>query len=122
VIPSDERAAEVLAGHVQELRRGTVVLACLAALRRRRYGYRLLDDLATAGISVEGNTLYPLLRRLEGHGLLSSEWDTGAARPRKFYETTDVGRAVLAALVEEWRALDAAVGTVLADHEGDEDR
>jgi DNA-binding PadR family transcriptional regulator len=116
----DGPTPEVLAGHVQELRRGTVVLACLAALRRARYGYRLLDDLASIGIEVEGNTLYPLLRRLEGQGLLASRWDTAEARPRKFYETTAAGRATLAALVAEWRALDAAVAAVITEHEGDE--
>lgn len=110
----------VLAGHVQELRRGTVVLAALAALRRSRYGYRLIDDLTAAGVEVEGNTLYPLLRRLEGQGLLVSEWDTAEARPRKFYETTPTGRAVLDALLAEWQAIDAAVRAVTSDREARE--
>lgn len=107
-------------GHVQELRRGTVVLACLALLRRSRYGYRLLDDLATLGLEVEGNTLYPLLRRLEGQGLLVSEWDTAEARPRKFYETTAAGCAALDAMAAEWRALDASVRAVVDDPPGDD--
>ncbi len=108
----------VLAGHVHELRRGTVVLASLAALRRSRYGYRLIDDLTAAGIEIEGNTLYPLLRRLEGQGLLTSEWDTAEARPRKFYETSPAGRAVLDALLAEWSAIGAAVSAVTSDREG----
>lgn len=108
---------ELLAAHVQELRRGTVVVACLAALRRERYGYKLIEHLAEAGIDVEGNTLYPLLRRLEGQGLLASEWNTDEPRPRKFYVTTDEGREVLAALVAEWRSLDTGITAVT---EGDE--
>lgn len=105
---------ELVLGHAQELRRGTVVLACLAALRTERYGYRLIEDLAAAGINVGADTLYPLLRRLEGQGLLVSNWNTDEARPRKFYVTTADGRSVLAALTDEWRALDAAIQAVLA--------
>ena len=104
---------DLLLGHLQELRRGTVVLAALAALRSERYGYRLIEELAAAGIAVGADTLYPLLRRLEGQGLLSSEWNTDEARPRKFYVTTDAGRELLAALVAEWRSLDDAVTRVV---------
>ena len=39
---------EVLATHLQELRRGTVVMAALATLRRPTYGYALLESLAEA--------------------------------------------------------------------------
>ena len=56
---------EVLAGHLQEIRRGTVVLACLELLRDPGYGYGLLEDLERHGFPTDANTLYPLLRRLE---------------------------------------------------------
>lgn len=100
---------ELLAGHLQELRRGTVVLACLATLRRPYYGYALLEYLEKAGFSVDGNTLYPLLRRLEKQGLLTSEWDTAEARPRKFYKVSPDGEALHEQLTREWHALDGAV-------------
>ncbi|NLG23088.1 MAG: PadR family transcriptional regulator [Actinomycetales bacterium] len=103
---------ETLAAHGQEIRRGTVVLAALASLGEPRYGYALLEHLADAGIEVEGNTLYPLLRRLEKQGLLVSEWNTDESRPRKFYSLTDEGRAVLAALTKEWSALNTALQTL----------
>lgn len=103
---------ETLAAHGQELRRGTVVLAALASLAEPRYGYALLEYLAEAGIDVEGNTLYPLLRRLEKQQLLTSEWNTDESRPRKFYALTDEGREVLAALTQEWSALNTALQTL----------
>jgi len=53
------------ATHRQELRRGTVVLACLLMLATPNYGYALLTALEKAGFGVDANTLYPLLRRLE---------------------------------------------------------
>lgn len=103
---------EWLAGHLQELRRGTVVLACLATLRRPYYGYGLLATLGEAGFSVDGNTLYPLLRRLEKQGLLTSEWNTDEPRPRKFYRASPEGDALLETLMREWRSLDEAVSAL----------
>ena len=107
---------ELLAGHLQELRRGTVVLACLATLDEPRYGYALLDDLEEAGLAVDGNTLYPLLRRLEKHGLLTSEWNTDETRPRKFYRTSPAGAELRAHLMTQWRSLNSAVEALNGDN------
>lgn len=98
-----------LAGHLQELRRGTVVVASLTVLREPGYGYSLLEMLSAAGFEVEANTLYPLLRRLESQGLLASEWNTDEARPRKFYRTTEQGEAIAETLRTEWTRLDRAI-------------
>lgn len=100
---------ELLSGHLQELRRGTVVMACLSILKRPGYGYGLLEALEQAGFAVEANTLYPLLRRLEKQGLLTSAWDTDDARPRKFYTTSDQGRELLDLLLAEWDDLQASI-------------
>ena len=100
---------EILSGGQQELRRGTVVLACLLLLRKPGYGYALLDELRDIGFSVDANTLYPLLRRLEGQGMLASEWNTQEARPRKFYRTSPAGERLLAALLADWERIDASV-------------
>ena len=98
-----------LASHLQELRRGTVVVASLTVLRTPGYGYSLLETLSQAGFEVEANTLYPLLRRLESQGLLTSSWNTDEARPRKFYTTTPQGDAIADALRGEWARLDGAI-------------
>ncbi|MCU7726851.1 PadR family transcriptional regulator [Actinoplanes sp. KI2] len=98
-----------LAGHLQELRRGTVVVASLMVLREPGYGYSLLETLSGAGFEVEANTLYPLLRRLEAQGLLTSEWNTDEARPRKFYRTTEQGDALADTLTTEWSRLGKAI-------------
>ena len=103
---------EALDTHLQELRRGTVVLACLRLLSEPGYGYALLETLAQAGFAVDGNTLYPLLRRLEKQGLLTSEWNTDEARPRKFYRVSRDGARVLDQLMTEWRTLDTAIGAL----------
>ncbi|KQQ95912.1 MULTISPECIES: PadR family transcriptional regulator [Microbacteriaceae] len=97
---------ELITGHLQELRRGTVVLACLLRLRTPDYGYALLEALDTLGFSVDANTLYPLLRRLEKQGLLTSEWNTDESRPRKFYSTSPEGEQMASALTDDWGRID----------------
>ncbi len=104
-----------LSSHLQELRRGTVVVASLTVLRTPGYGYSLLETLSEAGFEVEANTLYPLLRRLEAQGLLTSAWNTDEARPRKFYTTTEQGNAVADALRIEWSRLDGAMSDLSTD-------
>src|SRR5918995_5998529 len=104
-MPTDDTTA----GHLQELRRGTVVLACLVRLRTPDYGYALLESLNGLGITVDANTLYPLLRRLEKQGLLVSEWNTDEARPRKFYRTSPAGESLADVLVTDWRRIDDAL-------------
>lgn len=93
---------EYLDAHVKEIRRGSVVLACLLALRTPGYGYGLLERLQESGVEVDANTLYPLLRRLETQKLLSSEWDTEGARPRKYYRTSKEGESLAMALLDAW--------------------
>ncbi len=107
---------ELVNGGRQELRRGTVVLACLLLLRRPGYGYALLDELRGLGFSVDANTLYPLLRRLESQGVLTSEWNTEESRPRKFYRTSPNGDQLAAELLTDWHRLDASIREL---HQGD---
>ena len=105
--------AELVSGFLTELRRGTLILSVLAMLRHAAYGYQMITLLSTAGLSVEANTLYPLLRRLEGQGLLKSEWDTAGAKPRKYYRTTELGLEVLAELARHWQGTVQSLQTLL---------
>ncbi|QEW04115.1 PadR family transcriptional regulator [Microbacterium lushaniae] len=103
---------DALGGHLQEIRRGTAVLACLQLLREPGYGYGLLEDLERRGFPTDANTLYPLLRRLEKQGYLTSEWNTDETRPRKFYRTSAAGAALAARLTAEWRAVADAIAAL----------
>jgi len=106
---------EDFSAHLQELRRGTVVLACLELLRVPGYGYGLLQELEARGFSTDANTLYPLLRRLQKQGYLTSEWDTGEARPRKFYRTSPEGMHLAEVLDREWHGLTAAIDRLMGE-------
>lgn len=100
---------EALETHLQELRRGTVVLAVLRLLAEPGYGYGLLEQLNARGFDTDANTLYPLLRRLEKQGHLTSEWNTDEARPRKFYRASAQGARLAGILAADFRATAAAI-------------
>jgi len=101
-----------------ELRRGMVQIAALSLLRKRLYGYQLVKVLAAAGLETEEGTLYPLLRRLESQGLLTSEWDTEGSRPRKYYVLSSEGVEALPRLERIWEEISGSVGRIL-QQEGD---
>ena len=100
-----------------ELRRGALVLVILAQLREARYGYALRERLAEGGLDVVEGTLYPLLRRLEKQGLLTSEWVVEDNRPRRYYRTSERGEDELKALDAAWDDLLTAVDR-LCDRKG----
>jgi PadR family transcriptional regulator, regulatory protein PadR len=70
------------------------------------YGNQLMERIAgmTAGVlSVNPNTMYPLLRQLESRGLIAGEWEHPERRTRRYYSLTAEGRADYDRLVEEVR-------------------
>jgi DNA-binding PadR family transcriptional regulator len=70
------------------------------------YGNQLMERIGamTAGVlSVNPNTMYPLLRQLEGRGLIEGQWEHPERRSRRYYALTDSGREEYARLVEEVR-------------------
>ena len=58
----------------------------------------------TAGVlSVNPNTMYPLLRQLESRGLIEGKWEHPERRTRRYYSITRKGRAEYKRLVDEVR-------------------
>lgn len=100
---------EVVAGMLQEFRRGTLIMIVLSQLKEPMYGYSLVKIMEDNGISIEGNTLYPLLRRLETQGLLKSEWETSSAKPRKYYVRTEDGTAVYEKVRLLWKDFSVSI-------------
>ena len=96
-----------------ELRRGCLIVAVLAQLRREHYGYTLRKALADEGLTIEESTLYPLLRRLETQGLLTSEWREEEKRNKRFYRLSTAGERILTQLLAEWNAINASLHKIL---------
>lgn len=98
-----------------ELRRGVVVLATLSQLRTPRYGYELRQAMAEKGMPIEEGTLYPLLRRLETQGVLSSEWKIEDGPPRRYYALNADGRKLLKKLTSSWQGMNDAMDRLLTE-------
>ena len=96
-----------------ELRRGCLALAVLAQLRQEHYGYTLRKALASHGMEIEESTLYPLLRRLESQGLLTSQWREEDKRNKRFYRLAPDGEIILTTLLEEWHTMNAAIERIV---------
>jgi DNA-binding PadR family transcriptional regulator len=89
-----------------ELRRGgllpLLVLHFLSA--GPSYGNQLMERISqvTGGlVAVNPNTMYPLLRSLEGRGLVAGEWEHPERRSRRFYRLTADGEGERERLREE---------------------
>jgi PadR family transcriptional regulator PadR len=100
--------------------RGAGPLAVLKLLDGRdMYAYELavaLEKESDGVVAMGHSTLYPLLYKLEGQGLVTiSEERVEEGRRRKYYSITSDGRAWLARHTEEWgRLVEAMRGLGLA--------
>jgi PadR family transcriptional regulator PadR len=59
------------------------------------YGNRLIEsieEITEGAISVNPNTMYPLLREMEGQGLVEGRWELPDRRTRRYYSITPAGR------------------------------
>jgi DNA-binding PadR family transcriptional regulator len=68
------------------------------------YGNKLIESIEemTQGvISVNPNTMYPLLRQLESDGLVEGRWELPDRRTRRYYSITPAGKKEYKRLVKE---------------------
>lgn len=107
---------EIVESFILEIRRGAVILAVLSQLKREQYGYALIQTLNDEGFKIDQGTLYPLLRRLESQKILSSSWDTGSSRPKKYYVLTDFGNEVYIELVREFKKLSKSIYNLMGEN------
>ena len=106
----------------KELSAGTVSLALLAVVAaggEPMYGYQIAKRLEQGGDGVlagKQSALYPVLRYLEGAGLLESfVQPSTSGPPRRYYRTTAAGRAALTDWSATWRATRDSLDAVLKD-------
>lgn len=102
-----------------EFLRGSLdVLILKALVWGPLHGYAITSFIrrqSDDALLVEEGTLYPALWRLEGKGLLASEWGLSENnRKAKYYRLTAEGRRRLRHEVKTWQAYAAAVAKVLA--------
>ena len=101
-----------------ELRRRDVfpLLVLHLIAREPAYGNRLIEQIEemTEGvISVNPNTIYPLLRELEADGMIEGSWEHPDKRTRRYYSITPQGRRLYRRLRNELEPfLDSVVRSV----------
>jgi PadR family transcriptional regulator PadR len=88
------RSMDVFGGEIR--RRDVFPLLVLHLVEAEpAYGNRLIEEIEriTEGvISVNPNTIYPLLRELEARGLIKGDWEHPDRRTRRYYSITAAGR------------------------------
>ena len=67
---------------------------------RSMHGYQMMEELNTRGFlskdKLEAGTVYTILRRMEHHGLITSEWEEKVdGVDRRVYTVTPIGAEVL---------------------------
>lgn len=97
-----------------QMRKGFLEFCILLIISEgKMYATDILQKLTKADLIVVEGTLYPLLSRLRGQGLLEYSWEESpAGPPRKYYSLTQKGADALAHLEEAWSALQRSVTTL----------
>lgn len=74
-----------------QMKRGFLEVCVLASINRQdSYGYQIVKDVP-AILNLTESTLYPLLKRLEAAGLLTTYSVEHNGRLRKYYRITEAG-------------------------------
>jgi PadR family transcriptional regulator PadR len=113
----ESQAETVLPESIQtQLRKGVLELCVLTLLSRGdSYGYEIASRLMQ-DVGMGEGTIYPLMRRMQGDGLVSTYLvEVPASPPRKYYRMTDLGRETLLAQRGEWKSFIASVEKMLGD-------
>jgi len=91
---------------LNEWKRGMLTFWALGLLVvRPMYGLEIRKEIESSSqgkIVLGTSTIYQLLRRLEGRGMVSSRWEKSTqGPPRAYYEITPAGREVVLRYIQE---------------------
>ncbi len=101
-----------------QLKKGVLGLCVLALLSRgNSYAYEIASKLSHAVGMGEG-TIYPLMRRMQGDGLVETYLEESpSGPPRKYYRLTDAGHRTYLSQLAEWRSFTASVESLIGSTE-----
>ena len=99
-----------------QLKKGVLEMCVLALLSKGdNYAYDIASRMAEAVGMGEG-TIYPLMRRMQNEGLVSTYLqESESGPPRKYYRLTKSGALALKSQVAEWMTFEAAVRKILGE-------
>ena len=94
-----------------------ILLSVMGQAEEPMYGYqvaKLLDENSQETPMMKQGALYPVLRSLEGNGLLESSVEPSVSGPpRRYYNITEAGRQTLQTWERIWGQTKTFVDTVL---------
>ena len=97
-----------------QLKKGVLEMCVLALLSAGDgYAYEIASRLS-AEIGMGEGTIYPLMRRMQNDGLVSTYLvESASGPPRKYYRLTPEGRSAFTAQRAEWETFETAVRKIL---------
>lgn len=88
-----------------QLKKGLLELCVLKVLfKEASYGYKIIGDISQY-IEISESTLYPILKRLETGGCLTTFTQEHNSRLRKYYQITPIGVQRLSYFKTEWKQI-----------------
>ena len=101
-----------------QLKKGLLDVCVLVALQERdSYGYQIIKDVNPI-VEISESTLYPILKRLEAGGFVTTYSMEHNSRLRKYYRLTDRGRERIGEFLVEWQDVMRAYRYIAASQEG----
>ncbi len=102
-----------------QFKKGVLELLVFSLLKSRdHYGYEMVEEISNH-INISEGTIYPLLRRLDKDGYVSTYLEESqSGPPRKYYKLTDKGLENYEAQVVEWFEFTKNVNALLGGKYG----
>lgn len=86
-------------------KKGVLDVCVLSVLQKGpSYGYMIIGEVSKC-IEISESTLYPLLKRLESAGCLTTYKKDYNGRIRKYYQITDTGLQRISEFLDEWEEM-----------------
>lgn len=108
-------------GRGSQLLRGVLDMCLLALIcEEPSYGYEMVRKLEERGLQLVGEgSIYPLLSRLQRHGLIEAYAMPSTEGPaRKYYRATAAGRTTLDSWLADWQTFARGVDRVVKGGSG----
>ncbi len=89
-----------------QLKKGLLDICVLTVLKRGdSYGYQIVKDVSDY-VETSESTLYPILKRLEANGSLTTYSVEHQGRLRKYYQITDNGKEKIKEFLVGWKQVE----------------
>ena len=100
-----------------QLKKGLLDVCVLSVLRKEEsYGYKIISDIAPY-IEISESTLYPILKRLEATGEVTTHSREYNGRLRKYYAITEKGRQKIREFIEDIKEFEKIYQFILSGGE-----